>query len=271
MTHTPELVREQPGPNRATLRRAGIMRRLRATGFVTVARLAEELAVSDMTIRRDLRMLAADEDVRVVHGGVSLAHATLRTTEFVGRARTCAAEKRAVALRAVSLVREKDVIAIDAGTTAYDIATLLPADFAGTVITHSVPVVQHMLGLPDAHLVCLGGELYPLSQAFTGPATVEQMSTLRVRTFFLGAAAVDERGVYVAADVERATKIAVIEAADRVVLVVDATKFTEAAPIRLCGLDQLSSVVTDRPPPAAVRRRLRQDAVELLLADPAPS
>ncbi len=253
--------------DKAHERREAILRRLRATGFVSVTDLADELAVSDMTIRRDLRRLSDDEAVRVVHGGVSLPHATLRTSEFVSRARARADAKRRIAEQAAELVLAHDVIAIDAGTTTYDIATRLPASFDGTVITHSVPVIQHVLGLPDARLLGLGGELYTPSQAFVGPTTAEQASRLRSRVFFLGAAAVGAAGVYVEADVELATKLALMDSTERVVLVVDAAKFSATAPVLLCGLDRLSTLVTDTLPPTPVRRQLRADAVEVVLAD----
>lgn len=253
--------------DRAPDRRTRILRRLRATGFVSVTDLAADLGVSDMTIRRDLRRMAAEGSVRVVRGGVSLPHATLRTSEFVSRARRAAAAKRRIAVRAAALVGEQDVIAVDGGTTTFDVVTSLPTRFRGTVVTHSVPAIQQMLHLPQARLVGLGGDLFPPSQAFVGPATVEQLAHVRVRVFFLGAAAVDARGIYVEADVERPTKLALMDAADEVVLLADAAKFGRTAPVRLCGLDRLTRVVTDVPPPGAVRRQLRHDAVELILAE----
>ncbi len=153
-------------------RREMILSRLRATGFLSIAGLAHELGVSDMTIRRDLRRLAADGEVLIVHGGVSLPHPTLRTSEFVARARANAEDKRTIAHRAVELIQANDTIAIDAGTTAYDVVHELPDDFAGSIVTHSVPVYQAMLGRPQPHVVGLGGDLLRTSQAFVGPATV---------------------------------------------------------------------------------------------------
>lgn len=252
--------------DRAPDRRARILERVAATGFVSVTALAADLGVSDMTIRRDLRRLSAAGEVRVVHGGVSLPHATLRTSEFVSRAQSNAEAKRRVSQRAARLVREDDVVAVDAGTTAFGVVTALPPAFHGTVVTHSVPAIQHLLHRPEARVVGLGGDLYAPSQAFVGQATVEQVRHVRVRVLVLGAAAVDARGIYVEADVERATKLALVDAADEVVLVVDAGKFTATAPVRLCGLDRLTRVVTDANPPTAVRRELRQNAVELILA-----
>ncbi|MBO8192293.1 DeoR/GlpR transcriptional regulator [Streptomyces oryzae] len=252
---------------RAAGRRAHILERVQASGFVSVADLVADLGVSDMTIRRDLRRLSADGDVRVVRGGISLPHATLRTSEFISRAHSSAEAKKRIAARAAELVHEDDVVAVDAGTTTFGVVAHFPPAFTGTVVTHSVPVIQQLLHLPGARVVGLGGELYPPSQAFVGATTVEQAQRLRMRLFFLGAAAVDERGVYVEADVERATKLALMEPADEVVLLVDAAKFSSTAPVRLCGLDRLTSLVTDERPPARVARELERHGVHVTTAD----
>jgi DeoR/GlpR family transcriptional regulator of sugar metabolism len=134
-------------------------------------------------------------------------------------------------------------------------------------VTHSVPVIQHLLHMPEVRLVGLGGELYAPSQAFIGPASVEQTRDLRVRAFFLGAAAVNERGVYVESDIERPIKLALMDAADQVVLVVDSGKFHRAGLVRLCGLDRVSTLVTDAPPPASVRHEQRRTGLEILVAE----
>jgi DeoR/GlpR family transcriptional regulator of sugar metabolism len=254
--------------DRAPDRRDQILGHLRSTGFCSITDLAADLGVSDMTIRRDLRRLSAAGEVRVVHGGVSLPHATLRTSEFVSRARSQAESKRQIALAAAARVRPSDAVAIDAGTTTFDVAVSLPDDFMGSVVTHSVPVIQHLLNLPGVRVVGLGGDLYPPSQAFVGPATAEQAAHLRVRTFFLGAAAVDARGVYVEADVERSTKLALMDAADEIVLCVDHSKFSRSAAVRLCSLDRLTALVCDLAPPDRVRGQLDRFGVELVVATP---
>jgi hypothetical protein len=75
------------------------------------------------------------------------------------------------------------------------------------------------------HVIGLGGDLLVESQAFVGPMTVDATSRVRVRTCFLGAAAADERGVYVATDIERPTKQALMDIADEVILLADHAKF----------------------------------------------
>ena len=117
-----------------------MLARLREVGVLSVADLARELGVSHMTVRRDLQRLEMTGQVRTVHGGVGLA---------VGGSdvrRPGAAEDRAgarrVARRAAELVGAGDTVALDAGPAAYELARALPDDFTGSVITHSMPVMQ---------------------------------------------------------------------------------------------------------------------------------
>jgi DeoR/GlpR family transcriptional regulator of sugar metabolism len=249
---------------KAETRREAIMERLRDAGFLSVGDIARELAVSEMTIRRDLRLLEQTEPVQLVHGGVSLA----RPAAFGARAQAEAEAKRRIARQALAWVAEDDVIALDAGTTTFELARALPSDFAGCVVTHSVPVLQLLLKRAAVRVIALGGDLFRPSQAFAGPATAEAAARVRVRTFFLGAAAIDARGVYVAADVERITKLMLRDVADRVVLVADHSKFGRAAPVILCGFAGIAALVTDAPPPDAVAAALRVHGVQVETAGP---
>jgi len=250
-------------------RRAWILSTLRTTGFLSIADLAADLGVSDMTIRRDLRLLERTGEVRTVRGGVSLRHGTLRTSDFLRRAGEHAAAKRAIASTACTLVQAMDTIAIDSGTANYEVATALGDGFTGSVVTTSVPVIQLMLNRPRTRVIALGGELLVPSQAFAGPMTVEAASRVRVRVCFLGAVAVDDRGAYVNTDVELPTKRALMEIADEVALLVNYEKFEHSAPVRLCTLAQLTHLVTDRTPPPRMRAALRKARVNVLIGRPA--
>src|SRR3954471_17826248 len=123
----------------AAERRARILSALRLGGFVSIADLARDLRVSQMTIRRDLHALEDRGHVRVVHGGASLAPSALRGSAFPD---AHARSQERVARRAAGLVGASDTIAIDAGATAFALARALPEDFGGCVITHSMPVLQ---------------------------------------------------------------------------------------------------------------------------------
>lgn len=247
-------------------RRRRLVDLLAGSGFRSVVDLAADLGVSDMTIRRDLRVLEAEGEVRSVHGGAWLPPAGTATPAFGVRATVQTAAKRRIASVAVGLVGPTEPVALDAGTTAYEAACLLPADFAGTVVTHSVPVIAHLMSRQGITVVGLGGELLPESQAFVGSAGVEAARSLRVRRLFLGAAAVDRRGVYVDADAERATKLALLSMADEVVLLADHSKFSSSAPVLLCGLDEVDLLITDAAPDRALHEALRHAGTEVVIA-----
>ncbi|MGC0252205.1 DeoR/GlpR family DNA-binding transcription regulator [Pseudactinotalea sp. Z1748] len=258
----PTTARSLPGAER----RARIMELLSVHGFQKVTDLVDLLGVSDMTVRRDLRKLAAARELRVVHGGASLLHATLRTPDFTSRGAHQRAAKQRMAQAALGLIKPGATIAFDAGTTAFELAAALPPTFSGCVISHSVPVLQHMLNFPHLRVIGLGGELLVDSQAFVGGQTVAALANLHADVLFIGVAALRRSGMYVATDQERPTKQALMQAAGRVVLLADHSKFDAAAPVLLGELDQVDVLVTDRPLQPPLSQAFAEARVQVLTA-----
>ena len=125
-----------PGSPPGAQRRARVLALLREVGVLSITDLARDLGVSPMTVRRDLQRLETTGQVRTVHGGVGLA---VGNPDPVAR---CTAGPRRVARRAVELMSTGDTVALDAGPAAYELARALPDDFTGSVITHSMRVMQ---------------------------------------------------------------------------------------------------------------------------------
>lgn len=248
-------------------RQNDIMRLLQSSPFVSVTDLVNRFGVSDMTIRRDLRHLSRAGEVQVVHGGASLVHSTFRTADFAGRAQLSSEAKRRIAVAAQQFITADAIVAVDAGTTTFAAVAALPADFSGTVITHSVPVLQHMLSYPQVTVLGLGGELVAESQAMVGPRTVEGLSNLRADVFFLGAAAIAAEGIYVATDIERPIKRAFMASASKVILLADHGKLTSSAAVRLGDFSQIDVTITDRTPSAPVIAALEQAGTVLIIAE----
>ncbi len=247
----------------AAARLDAILDRVTGHGFLTVGELTQAIGVSNMTIRRDLARLEASGKVRLVHGGVSAAASG--ENSFLHRRRLNWDAKTAIAQAAAGLIGPEETIAIDAGSTAQRLLESLGAGFTGTIVTHSVPVITGALAAGRFRVIALGGDLLPDSAAFAGPLSVEAASRLRVRSFFLGAAAIDERGVYVAADAERPTKLALMAIADRTILLADHSKFDISAPVLLCDLRAIDSLVTEAPAPRRVAKSLEANGVRVVL------
>lgn len=256
-------------------RRAAIMDQLRAMGFATIGELAALLGVSEMTIRRDAQRLHAEGLAIALRGTLRLpmpgAATGISAVEYQRRATAARSAKVIVGQLAAADIQPNDVIAIDAGTTALQVAKALPADFSGSVVTHSIPVINHLFDLPLVKSIALGGDLYRPSRALVGSVTVDNTKRFRVRTFYMGAAAVDDRGIYVSVDVERFVKQTLMEIADRVILVIDHRKFDVTAPVFLCGWEHLTAVVSDHEPPSQISTFLKQRNIQLLVPSQSPS
>jgi DeoR/GlpR family transcriptional regulator of sugar metabolism len=246
----------------AAERREWILRTLRAAGFLSITDITREFGVSHMTVRRDLERLRLTGQVRTVHGGVSLPAAGHRedgSADSTGEARIGAC--------AATLAGEADAIAIDSGRVAHEIARALPEQFHGTVVTNSLPVIQSLVSRHQPlRVVGLGGEVAD-GCAFVGASTVAAIAAVRVRTLFLTADAIDDRGVYAHSDAEASVKRALLAIADRTVLVAHHESFAESAPLLLGPLERITTLVTDRSPPERMKRALRQAEVHLIVAD----
>ena len=240
-------------------RRASMLATLRSVGFVSVADLARQLGVSQMTIRRDLHALENGGHVRLVHGGASLTPGALRSSGFPEDDEAEARER--VATCAVGLVGKTDTIAIDAGVTGHAVARALPETFSGCVISHSLPVLQCLSTRRLERVVALGGELLAGRHAFVGPTPEAATAQLRVRTFFLAPCGIDARGMYAASPAEASVQRQLMDIADDVVVVVTREAFGTSAPARIAPLGRLTGLVTDHRPPAEVAVALRRVGV----------
>jgi DeoR/GlpR family transcriptional regulator of sugar metabolism len=226
----------------APARRRGLLDRLAAAGYVASADLAAELGVSEMTIRRDLHRLADEGLARRVPGGASLPGVG-GAEPFEARSGNAPSEKRALAKIAAGLLDEGCTVALDAGTTVAELADLLPGGVA--VVTHSLPVITACAATGGREIVVLGGFYEPTTRSFTGPATWNAARELTVDVAVLSCSALDGRGVYSANPVDAEIKRALIEAADRVVVIADAHKVGTRATVRFATPEAVHVVVTD--------------------------
>lgn len=257
----------QPTGLLASERRDEIARRVHARGYQSVLELVADLGVSDMTVRRDLRRLAQDGLVSVVHGGASIP-AGGAPPGFVVRETIELTAKRAIAQVAARQIGDDSTVLMDAGTTVYEVAVALSHDFRGHVITHSVPILNHLLDRPEVQVLGLGGDLRSESRALLGPTTVDMLQQVRAATLVLGATAISSSAVFAAHEMERATKASMIERAEQVIVVADHTKISTRAPLVVADWGQVDLLVTDRPLPRDVDAACRASGVQVMIAEP---
>jgi DeoR/GlpR family transcriptional regulator of sugar metabolism len=244
-------------------RRRELLRRVGDSGYVSSTGAAVALGVSEMTIRRDLRQLAAQGLVNRVAGGASLPMPA-SGVPFEQRRDAATVEKGAVARAAVPLLSAEAVVALDAGTTVAALATLLPGGL--TVVTHSVPVIQTCTEREDIELIALGGAYHSPTRSFTGPITRTSLEDLAVDVAVLSATAAGLAGVYSANSSDADTKRAMARIARRVILLLDHGKLDRRAPMRFMDLTAVDVVVIDEGATAEQVALLRTACRQVVLA-----
>jgi len=246
----------------APARRAELLQRLTAEGYVASATLATELGVSEMTIRRDLGQLHLEGLARRVTGGATLPSDGQTFTE---RHRAGAAEKHAIAAACARLLGAAATVALDAGTTVAPLADLIAP--GTTVVTHSVPVINAATARDDLDLVVVGGTYQPDTRAFAGPATRAGLDGLLVDVAVLSATAVDASGFLCVNPFDAETKRAMATIAERVIVLVDHTKLGLRAPIRVGPLKLVDVLVTDAGASDEQLAFLEAAGVEVIVAE----
>lgn len=225
-------------------RRQHILEVLRVTGKVLAPDISTALGVSEDTIRRDLRDLAAAGLLRRVHGGalpLSPGMAEYHTREAQDHG-----AKESIARVAAGLVQNGQVVILDGGTTTLEVARQLAPDLRATVLTNSPPVALALVEHPWLEVVLLGGRLRRELRVTTGAGVVDDLRRVRADLCILGVCGVHhELGVTVADYEEAQVKRAMVECAADTVGLAAAGKVGTTGPFLVTGLEGLTYLVTD--------------------------
>jgi DeoR/GlpR family transcriptional regulator of sugar metabolism len=230
-------------------RQSLILQAVRNDGSARVSDLTQQLGVSDMTIRRDLEVLAKDGLVEKVHGGAVLpgSHGG-HEPGFEDKLVLERPEKTSIARTAANLVRPGTAIAIAAGTTTFALAQCL-LDVPGlTIVTNSLRVANLFGGnrTPDVASVVLTGGMRTASDALVGPVADLTISSLHFDTLFLGCTGLDpEVGLSTPNLAEAETNRALIKVARRVVVLADHTKWGVVSLASFAPVEKINVLVTD--------------------------
>ena len=218
-----------------TERKQLILEELQEHHVVSLEKLVSLLETSESTVRRDLDELEAENKLRRIHGGAELPHSLQQEESIQEKSVKNLQEKKLLAQKAVSLIKEQDVIFIDAGTTtAFLIKELSNKDI--TVVTNSI---HHAVQLVEKQIptVMVGGSVKMTTDASIGGVALNQINQLHFDRAFIGMNGVDEN-YYTTPDMEEgAIKRAIIDNAKQTYVLVDASKvgqtcFAKVAPLK---------------------------------------
>lgn len=245
-------------------RRALISTRLASDGQIIAGELAEELNLSEDTIRRDLRDMAADGLLKRVHGGALPITPPLPDLE--ARQTISADVKKRLGRKAVELVRTGQLVFIDGGTTNAEIVRALPREMRLTIATHS-PAIAALLEKHRAEVILIGGSLYKHSMVATGAAALAAIGTLRPDIFFLGATAIHPvHGLSTGNYEEAAVKRAILAQSAETIALMTEEKFDAVSPHRIMGVEETAGLIAPAGMAQEVSEPYRRKAVRIIEA-----
>lgn len=222
-----------------------ILKRIQDRGGIRVASLAKELNVTEETIRRDLERLDTEGKLRRIRGGALPLESDRRELPMSVREAVNLDRKRAIAAAAAKHVHEGDVIALDASSTAREMARLL-ADRPVTVVSNSLAIASVLVNRAEIRVVSTGGFLDAPSLSFVGSLAEESLDRFHIKKLFFSCAGIDPiRGLSVTADEHAGIKKRMMDAADKVYLLADSSKFNTSAVEFFAKLSDVDTVITD--------------------------
>ncbi|ADG76838.1 Transcriptional regulator, DeoR family OS=Tsukamurella paurometabola (strain ATCC 8368 / DSM/ CCUG 35730 / CIP 100753 / JCM 10117 / KCTC 9821 / NBRC 16120/ NCIMB 702349 / NCTC 13040) OX=521096 GN=Tpau_0184 PE=4 SV=1 [Tsukamurella paurometabola] len=240
-----------------------------ARGRASVTELAERYDVTPETVRRDLDALERLGGVRRVHGGVVAAGVLAGAESGVGEREVLSAEaKRAIGEAARAFLPPAGgSVLFDAGTTTIAAAREIPAGHRLAAVTNSLAVATTLAGRDGVELRMLGGRIRGLTQAAVGAGTVAEIAGLHADVAFLGTNGLSaRRGLSTPDAEEAAVKSALLNAADVVVLLADASKFDHESLVSVGALDRIDALVTDVAPVGELGAALAEHDVTVVVA-----
>lgn len=248
-------------------------RRLRITeyvqqhesGVVSIAELSQMLAVSDMTVRRDLALLERQLVLRKVRGGAVVVQQADGEKSFGYRSKEADPQKKIIGWLASQLVLDDERIILDAGTTTFQIASNLTCKSRLTVITNNLSIARELSQCTNIIIILLGGIIKHHELCTVGDMVKQSLSLLSADKYFLSVTSFSIRMGAMETDMaETEIKQSMLHSAGETILVVDSSKFNVTSLIQVAPLKQITKIVTDDGMPADAIQAIEAQGVEVI-------
>jgi DeoR family transcriptional regulator, fructose operon transcriptional repressor len=233
--------------------------------FVTLDELARHLDVSVSTVRRDVSALEGGGNVRRTHGGARWVVPKSDEFTFSSRDTHELPEKEAIGRACAGLIKPRQTVIIDAGTTPYHVARHLES-LTLQVVTNSLPVANLFASHARIEVVVSGGVIYPRLGVLVGPMAVDAFRKAHADVAIMSAGGITAAGVTNSHALLVEIQRAMMQAAGRVILCLDHTKLGRRSVAQLCGLGQIDLLITDSAAPEPTVAALRAEGLEVLIA-----
>ena len=247
-----------------TPRRERILELIKGSGYLAIDDLVTHLRVTPQTIRADLNLLADEGRLIRHHGGASIPSSIINTNYALRRSEF-SREKALIAQRVALWLPDRCSVFLSLGTTTLAVAHALRIRTSLKVITNSLEAAQALVVQPGFEVIMLGGKLESRNLGVSGTSTLAAAEQYRADVCLFSVGGVDPDGSLLEYHENEAAVVrAMMRRARQRVLVIDHSKFGRTASVRIGSIVEVSTIVTDKPPPHGIRKLLRGHPVEVL-------
>lgn len=232
---------------------------------VSVAELSERFDVSPATIRTDLDELERRGLLLRTHGGAVRADRNGREFSLSARERSQIEEKGRIGAAAARLIQDGDAIALDASTTALQIARRIRDRRELTVVTSSLMVALELIDSPGITVVMPGGMLDRDTVSLVGALGTETLARCNAGRGFFGVRGLTPDALTDINAYEAELKRSLVSVSKEVTIVADSSKWGRVALVSLIPWSAVHRVISDRGAPADMVAKLRERGVEVVL------
>ena len=235
--------------------------------FASLDALSELVDTSISTVRRDLDILESQGILKRTHGGARLINSKSDEFTFSTRDTHQLDEKEAIGKACAEFISANQTIIVDTGTTCFHVAKYLEAK-TPHIITNSLPVANLFSSAGKMEVVVSGGVIYPKLGVLVGPLAVAAFGQVHADVAIMSCGGLTPEGITNSHGLLIEIQLAMMQAAGRVILCVDHTKFGRQSISRLCGLEAIDTIITNILPPVEMQAALEKAGVELIVAAP---
>ena len=234
---------------------------------ITLAEISDNFGVSEITIRRDIKMLEDMGTVRRTHGGLVYYIEPDEEAPVVKRQLINAVEKQNIARQAAQLVNEGDSIFLGSGSTASYVSQYLKQHKRLTVTTNALTVIQELATVETLNLIVLGGLLRASELSTIGHITEQALREVRVDKVIVGMRGIDlEAGLTSDYLPEVMTDRAIMDMSGKVIIVADSSKLGHIASGFVAPIERMTTLITDSQADQVFVAQLREKGIEVILA-----
>ncbi len=245
-----------------------ILAMLQQNGSISVVQLAELFKVSEVTIRKDLSFLEQQKRLYRTHGSAILISPYISDRHVNEKEKKNVAEKRAIGAAAAALIEKDDSIIIASGTTMAFLAREIKPEGRLTVITAAVPVTQILSQNAGIDVIQLGGITRSSSVSVVGPFAERMLRSFNCSKLFVGVDGVDlQCGLTTTNMLEANLNSAMIDAAQKVIVLADSSKFGRRGLSKICDLDAVDRIITDSAIQPHYLDQLRERGIEVTVVE----